>query len=461
MIDKHLKMIAPPEVYRQRRARLAADLPRPMVIAAGVPRARNYATNVYPFRAGSSYRYFGGPSVEGAAWVIEPGSDGASGCTLLRPVGGFEDTVWLGETPADEQIAEAAGVPVDALRTPEQLVTILAGRTASGVMPPCPPTKEWAAKLGLESPTPDELRVIIDMRLVKDEHELAAMRRAADVTVEAHRAGIRAAAVGRTEADVAAAYLSVLTARECIPSFTPIVTVHGEVLHCDAYPNPIRDGQLMVIDAGAEESGGYASDVTRTFPVNGTCTPIQRQLIDTVIRANREATRACTPGRRYRDVHNIAARVICEGLVEAGLLRGDPAELAAREAHTLFFVHGVGHLIGLDVHDMEDFGDLAGYASGRSRRTSFGSKYLRLDRDLEPGFTVTIEPGIYFVPAIWRQEALIAAFADAVDRSVVDKLIASSFGGIRIEDTVCVRDASGPEVLTAALPLDPEDLVSE
>jgi len=218
----------------------------------------------------------------------------------------------------------------------------------------------------------------------------------------------------------------------------------------------------VVIDAGAEEPGGYACDITRTYPVTGEFTPIQRHIYDTVLRAHDETIAACVPGRRFRDIHDLAARVLCEGLVQAGLLRGDPAELVARCAHTLFFPHGLGHLIGLDVHDMEDFGDQAGYAPGRTRRPEFGSKYLRLDRDLEPGMTLTIEPGLYIVPAIWRQDAFVAAFTDMVNRPAVDALIRDQFGGVRIEDTICVRTAAegGPEVLTIDLPTDGDAVVA-
>jgi Xaa-Pro aminopeptidase len=462
MMEYALNMIAPGEVYRARRARLAAGLSRPMVIAAGRARARNYPTNAYPFRAGSSYLYYGGPPIRRGFWVIEPGSDGNEGCTLLRPVGGFEDTVWAGDTITDDQIASAAGIDAARLATPDELPEILSRRSASYIAPPCPPTTAWIDSMALDPATPEEVLLIINMRLTKDEHELVAMRRAAEVTVQAHLAGMKATRPGRREADVAAAFMSVLVANQCFQSFTPIISVRGEVLHGETYPNMMSAGQLLVLDGGAEEPGGYASDVTRTYPVSGEYSPIQRQLYLTVLRAEREAIAACVPGRRYRDIHDLAARVICEGLVEAGLLRGDPVELAGRSAHTLFLTHGVGHLIGLDVHDMEDFGDLAGYAPGRKRRTEFGNKYLRMDRDLEAGMVVTIEPGIYFVPAIWRQDDLVAPFADVVNRPAVEKLLEARFGGIRIEDTVNPRAAEegGPEVLTAAAPADPDEVTA-
>ncbi|MFQ5805136.1 MAG: aminopeptidase P N-terminal domain-containing protein [Phycisphaerae bacterium] len=457
-----IKMTAPAEVYRQRRTRLAASITRPMVIFAGHAPARNYPTNPHFFRAGSSYIYFGGPPLENAALLIEPGSDGDSGCTLCRPPAAPDDPLWFGELPSDEALARAAGLRQCSLVDPKQLEASLAGRAAAAVAPPYPDTLAWIARLGLVQANPDELRAIINLRLIKDEHELAAMRRATEISVEAHRAAMAATKPGRREADAAAAFMTVLHQHDCQVSFNPIITIRGEVLHGHGHRNTMPDGALLLCDAGAEEPGGYASDITRTFPVSGEWTPIQRHLYDTALRALNEATNRCVPGMRYRDVHDLSARVICKGLVEAELLRGEPAELAARTAHALFYPHGVGHLIGLDAHDMEDFGDLAGYAPGRTRRPEFGNKYLRLDRDLEPGMTVTIEPGIYLVPAIWASEELVRPLADVVNRAKVDALLRERFGGIRIEDAVYVGapEADGPEVLSEGLPTDADEVAA-
>jgi Xaa-Pro aminopeptidase len=452
-------MTAPAEAYRARRARLATALRRPLVVCAGHAPARNYPANAHEFRAGSTYLYLGGPPIEHAALLIQPGSDGLVGCTLLRPPAGPDDPLWLGSTPSDDQLALAAGLARSAVLDLDHAAELLAG-VGAFVAPPSAETQAWVTKLGLKAADPDELRAIIDLRLIKDEYELVAMRHAARLAVDAHRAALAATRPGRREADVAAAFSTVLVANQCQPSFTPIVTVRGEVLHGRGFGNSLRDGALLLVDAGAEEPGGYASDITRTYPVNGRWMPIQRHLYDAVRQALEAATAACVPGKRYREVHDLAARVVCEGLVAAELLRGRPDELLARTAHTLFFPHGVGHLIGLDVHDMEDFGDLAGYAPGRTRRPEFGNKFLRLDRDLAAGMTVTIEPGIYLVPAIWERADLVGPLADVVNRRKVDALLKDQFGGIRIENTICVRAAGGPEVLTGTLPIDAEEVAS-
>lgn len=460
MSSNRITMSAPPEIFQSRRKSLAAKLQRPLLIAAGRGRARSVPTAAYPFRPGSHYLYFGGPPIEGAALWIEPGSDGRSGVHLLRDALDFEEAVWVGEQPGDDELAHAAGLDESALVATGDLARMRKSRDAGWVAPVCPSTIAWIESAGLTAIGDDEKLAIIEQRLIKDEHEMRAMRRAAAVTVKAHRAALAAIRPGGREADVAAAFFSAIATEQCGPSFTPIVTTRGETLHLEGFPNQLGDGALLLIDAGAEEPTGYVADVTRTAPVNGKFTGIQRRMYETVLKAKDVATTACVPGTRYRDIHDLAAREICAGLVDAGLLRGDPDDLAARFVHTLFFPHGVGHLLGLDAHDIEDFGDLAGYESGRTRRPEFGNKYLRLDRDLEAGMVVTIEPGFYLVPAIWREEALVAKYADAVNRDAVDKMLNDRFGGIRIEDDIHVRptEMSGPENLTAALPCDADSV---
>ncbi len=456
MTQQSLPMTAPPDVYRQRRARLATGLRRPLVILAGRARARTYAGLDFPYRAGSTYLYFGGPPVEGAAWVIQPDSDGTQGCTLIRPPAHPDDAVWMGEPAGDDLLASVAGVPQEALRAPSEIENLPVFRNSGAICPPCPASLQWAASLSLQPANPEELLQIVNMRNVKDDHELDAMRHAAEAGTEAHEVAMMCAEPDLPEADIAGVFESTLISNGCTASFTPIVTVRGEILHCLKYDNTMHRGDLLLVDGGAAEPGGYASDNTRVIPVSREFTGIQLQLYNVVLRAERAAIAECVPGRRYRDIHDLAARVICEGLVEADLLRGKPDDLTERRAHTLFFPHGVGHLIGLDTHDMEDFGDLAGYAPGRKRRPGFGDNTLRLDRDLQPGMTVTIEPGIYFVPAIWKRDDLVAPFADCVNRPAVDKLLKARFGGIRLEDIVHVRAEGKPENLTELLPIDPD-----
>lgn len=457
-----LKLTASPERYKARRAQLATQLTKPLVVFAGHAPAMSYATNSHSFRAACTYLYLGGPPLEHAAWLIEPGSDGDEGCTLLRVPVGPDDPLWLPAAPPDAAIAAACGIRKSRVVDESRLDELIKGRSAGAIVAPFPGTIARAQSLGLTQADDATLLAVINLRLIKDDEELAAMRQAAEAAVAAHRAAMVATRVGLTENDVEAALAAELVRRRCRPSFQTICTIRGQVLHGASAGLELTAGSLLLLDAGAEEVGGYTSDITRTYPVTGDWTPMQRQLYDTVLRAQRAAIDACRPGRRYRDVHTTAARIICQGLIDAGLMRGDAEELTQRGAYALFFPHGIGHLLGLGVHDMEEFGDLAGYAPGRKRPTRFGDKFLRLDRDLQPGMVVTIEPGIYFVPAIWERDDLTTPFADAVNRTEVKSLLKNQFGGIRIEEDVLVREetAGGPEVLTRLLPNDADDVAA-
>jgi Xaa-Pro aminopeptidase len=230
------------------------------------------------------------------------------------------------------------------------------------------------------------------------------------------------------------------------------------VLHNERHDNVLADGDLLLADVGAETAGGWAGDVTRTWPVSGHFSTPQRELYQVVLAAQHAAIAAVRPGVRYRDIHVLACRALASGLVDLGVLRGDPVQLCADGVVALLFPHGVGHLIGLDVHDMEDLGDRAGYAPGRRRATEFGTRFLRLDRDLVPGMAVTIEPGLYLAPAILDDPTLSANADGRLDR----RRLADFAGvrGIRIEDDVLVT-ANGADVLTAAIPKTAEAVEAE
>jgi Xaa-Pro aminopeptidase len=225
--------------------------------------------------------------------------------------------------------------------------------------------------------------------------------------------------------------------------------VHGEILHNEAHHHTLEPGDLLLADVGAETPGGWAGDVTRTWPVTGRYSSTQRDLYEVVLAAQKQALAAVTPGSRYLNVHVLASQAIAAGLADLGILRGNPIELAADGVVALLFPHGVGHLLGLDVHDMEDLGDRAGYAPGRERAKAFGLRSLRLDRDLEPGMAVTIEPGFYISPAILADPALTRVARDRLDRTRLQAF--ADVRGIRIEDDVLVTE-SGRELLTEAIP---------
>ena len=443
-----------PARLRERRQRLSNLLDgEPILLVGHRPQARNFLANVLPFRQDSTFLYFLGVEATHAAAVIEAGRT-----TLYLPPAEPGDALWHGEGRGLQGWRELAGAddvrPILELRPAERHTIPLvepaanaeAARLSGAALDPTVPS----GSLRLRD-------AVIALRSRRDAQELAAMRRAVDVTAVAHRAGMAATLPGRSEYDVHAAIEAVFAASGMGPAYPSIVTVRGEVLHGHAQGATLEDGDLLLVDAGAEEPGGYASDVTRTWPVSGRFSPRQRAVYDAVLAANLASTALVRAGIRFLDVHMESARVLCAFARDEGLLRGDLDGLVERGAHAVFFPHGVGHLLGLDVHDMEAFGDAAGYGPGRQRSAQFGLSYLRLDRDLEPGMVVTVEPGFYVVPAILRDAALHEQLGDCVDWQAAEGWI--GFGGVRIEDDVVVTEGA-PENLSEGIPRTADEVES-
>lgn len=441
-----------------RRSALASTIETPALIPAGRTAPRNYRANTYPFRASSHFLYFVGKAIEGAYLLIEP--DGRA--RLFLPEKPDDDALWHGATSSAEEQAHALGLEAAKLSeleaelrtlssTYDGIATIAAPRTST--------RNEQSALLArtLERKAFDAAleEAVIALRLTHDEAAIRGLHEAADVTIAAHLAGMANTAPGVTEYEVRAAMEFAMASRDCVPAYLPIVSVHGEVLHNHYHGNICQDGDLLLCDVGAENPGGWAGDVTRTWPVNGTFSGTQRAIYNIVLASQEACIDMVAPGVRYRDVHLCAAKVITQGLVDEGILEGSVDNLVERGVHALFFPHGVGHLIGLDVHDMEDLGDRAGYASGRARSEQFGLSYLRLDRDLEAGMAVTIEPGFYQVPAILQDETRFSELKSAINWETLERF--SDVRGIRIEDDVLVTE-DGNTVLTADLARDPDSI---
>jgi Xaa-Pro aminopeptidase len=451
------------DFHRRRRAAFLDALDGPVLLFAGGFLPRNYPANPFPFRADSNFLYFF-PRVEaGAAAFFDPAERRV---TLFLPERTAGDALWHGAMPGfDEERARAGVDEVLAVERLEAEVARLAkGRKVRSLAVADPQTTararaitgeelEFAAADGPGEPAVYE--AIFRLRAHKEAEELAEMGRTAEVTAAAHIAAMAHTRVGGNEQEIAGIVDGTFWRHGCQPAYSTILSVRGEVLHNHDHGNPLRAGDLLLLDAGAEAASGYCSDVTRTWPVDGRFSAAQAEIYDIVLKSELAAIEAVAPGVRYRDVHLEASRVIADGLVQLGLLRGDPDALVEAGAHALFFPHGVGHMIGIDVHDMEGFGDRVHYPGGRRRSEQFGTAFLRMDRDLEAGHVFTIEPGIYFVPAILHQDELRARFGSMVDYPAAERFLAMNegrgFGGIRIEDDVHCT-AKGPEVLTAAIP---------
>lgn len=449
VMDHHNSLISLAATLRHRRQRLASLIDFPVILWSGHSNPRNFPANPYPFRASSHFLYFAGLPLPNAAIRLEAGK-----LELFMDNPEPSSALWHGEMPKREEIAETIGA--DVAKTMSELKH--RGRDAASI-----PVQNYRTTLvqsqilQRQIPSPYDLegidrelaKAIATLRLTHDAGALIELRKAAAISIEAHKAGMSATPKAKLEAEVRAAMEGVIIAHNMTTSYNSIVTVHGEVLHNETYHHPLQPGDLLLADVGAEMPMGWAADITRTWPVSGKFSPTQRDIYDLVLAAHDACIAKIQPGVEYRDIHLLAATVIAEGLVNLGILQGNPQELVDMDAHALFFPHGIGHLLGLDVHDMEDLGDLAGYEEDRKRSDRFGLGYLRLNRPLKSGMLVTIEPGFYQVPAILNDAKNREKFQNVVNWERLSQF--ADVRGIRIEDDVLVTSA-GSEVLTAALP---------
>ena len=451
------------DTYAARRAALADAVGTGLVVLLGNdPAPMNYAGNVYPFRQDGSFRYYAGLDGPGLALAL----DAETGRAVLYghdPT--LDDVVWEGPLPSLTERAARVGVAETA--PPDQLAgDVAAARRAGRDVHTLPPYRgagrlHLAALLGVApgavEPSAALRDAVIAQRLVKTDEEVAEIERALDVAADMHGLAMRLAQPGRAEREVAAQMEALAAARGSHPSFPIILTRRGEVLHGRPGGAVLEAGDLVLADAGAvAPDSGYASDVTRVAPAGGAFSDRQRAVVDVVVDAQEAAIAACRAGALFRDVHRLASVRLAEGLGALGLMTGDPGEAVEAGAHALFFPHGLGHPLGLDVHDLEGLGeDRVGYDAEVRRSDQFGTRYLRYGRRIEAGHVMTVEPGVYFIDALvdaWRAEGRHAAFLpyDEIDRW-------RGLGGVRIEDDVLVTDGA-PRVLGPAIPKRPAEV---
>lgn len=453
------------DVYRARRDGLRRRLGSGIALLLGNEESpMNYADNTYRFRQDSSFLYYFGLDTAGLAATIDL-DEGTE--TLYGPEPTVEDFVWTGPLPSLRDRAARAGV--ERVMAPPRLVEDLDRLRRSGreihFLPPYRPENKlkllaWLGvppeRASAEASVPF-IRAVVDQRSVKTPEELAEIEMAVDISVDMHLTALRMARPGVTEAEIAAAVHRVARAAGGDLSFPIIATVHGEVLHQHAQTETLKSGGMFLLDAGAETALHYAGDLSTTMPVDGRFTERQKDIYRIALAAHETAKAALGPGVPHLDVHLAACRTIAEGLKSLGLMKGDLDEAVRRGAHALFFPCGEGHMMGLDVHDMEDLGEVYVGYEGRPKSTQFGLKSLRLARPLRSGFVVTVEPGIYFIPQLidqWRAEN---RFPEHIDYDRVESY--RDFGGLRNEEDVLITD-DGYRVLGRRKPLTIEEVES-
>jgi len=442
-------MIAP-TIHAERRTRLAHTIDKPILLMGNGERPRNLPMSTVPFRQDSTFLYFTGCTIPGAAILIENGES-----TIYLPQPAEDDALWHGVSHTIEEMAQPLGFTkvkaTDCLEQDAKKLSALETIAIPDLAQTLRAQKIYGDPLvyGQQNGSDALIDAIIQMRRILSHEEVAEMQATAVVTKAAHCAAMSITRPGVHEREVAAAFHNVVARAGLRTAYPSIVTVEGDVLHNFRYVNTAKSGQLLLLDGGAEATSGYATDVTRTWPVSGTFNTQQRAAYQAVLSSQLAAIDMVRPGVRYRDIHMKASQVLAEFLVDEGLLTCSAEDALETGAHAIFFPHGVGHLLGLDVHDMENFGDRAGYPAHRHRSDQFGTGYLRLDLDLEPGMCVTIEPGFYVVSAILQDTSLRERFHNQVDFDRALEWV--GFGGIRIEDNVLVT-TDDPHVISAATP---------
>lgn len=435
------------EIYRARRDQLKRTVGSGLILLLGNDEVgMNYQNNTYHFRQDSTFLYFFGLDKPGLAALIDVDEDVE---IILGEEPTIDDIVWMGTQPSVAEIAARSGVEkVSALTALQTLVkkSLHAGKTVHYLPPYRADNTIRLSELfdipfGLvkERASLELIRAVVAQRAYKSAEEIAEINKAVNVSNEMHLEAIKNSRSGMTEKNVAGIVEGIALSAGGNIAYPVIYTVNGQTLHNHPTKDILKSGQLVLCDAGAETSMHYAGDLTRTFPVDATFSSVQKEVYEIVLGAEEAASKALKPGTKFLDIHLLACEYLTDGLKQLGLMKGDTKEAVQQGAHTLFFQCGLGHMMGLDVHDMEDLGEqYVGYTDDMIKSKEFGLKSLRLGRTLEPGFVLTVEPGLYFIPELmdtWQAEGKLKDFIN------YDKLSAfRNFGGARIEENFVITD---------------------
>ncbi|MEM9819769.1 MAG: aminopeptidase P family protein [Bacteroidota bacterium] len=444
--------------YTQRRNQLIQRMSSGLLLLMGNEESpMNYADNIYHFRQDSSFLYYFGLDHPNLNALIDVDS---GACIIFGKELSIDDIVWTGPQPT--LVEQAAKVGISKTAAPDQLMNHLAkakqvGRTIH-YLPPYRSANKIKLHQWLGIPLAEVkqhasqalIHAVIAQRSIKSEQEIAEIEKALDTTAAMHLAAMKGAKPGIVEAELTGQVHGIAVGGGGELAYPVILTVNGQTLHNHYHGNTLQSGQLVLGDFGAETAMHYAADITRTFPVDRQFTQQQKEIYQIVLDAEVGVIDRLSAQQTYLDMHLLAARIITDGLKALGLMKGDTDAAIAAGAHALFFPHGLGHMLGLDVHDMEDLGeDWVGYSDQIQRSQQFGLKSLRLGKPLEAGFVLTVEPGIYFIPELidrWQAEGRNEAF---INFAALDAY--RNFGGIRIEDDVLI-EAQGARVLGQAIP---------
>ena len=455
------------EVYVRRRQTLLAKMreagEKGLILFVGNAEApAQYKDNCYKWRQDSTWLYFMGldEPLMAATLDIETGKE-----VLYADDVDIDDIIWMGPQPSVRSKADAVGVEKNLPYAELDKVIDIARRSGRPIHYINPSryfnTLKLMELMGTkkvqEGVSKALTEAIISMRLIKEDVEIEALDHACDLGYQMHSAARDAIEIGIVEQEIVGKMEAVALAKGWGVSFPTILTQHGETLHNHGHAAVIEPGKLMVIDAGVESNEHYASDFTRTYPTTGKFTTKQREIYQIVYECNELAFSLAKPGITYREVHLATARKMLEGLSALDLVRGDLDEMVTKGIAGLFQPHGLGHNMGLDVHDMEDLGEnLVGYDPDQQRAKQLGLGSLRMARRLRPGHVITDEPGIYFIPALIEKFKKEGLGYDFVNYAKLEGYY--DFGGIRLEDDVLITESGARRLGPHRLPIAPDDV---
>jgi len=449
------------ETYMARREQLRKDMGHGLIIIPGNHEAPcNYKDNTYWFRQDSTFLYFFGLQREDLVGVIdcESGKD-----YIFANDYDIDDIIWTGPLPSVKELAASVGVEnTGDLKALHTMIAAMKSPSSDAKMPHyLPPYRadiraDLAELLGVTYAAVNRhaslelILACVKQRMIKSPEEIAEIEKAIATAYNMHVGAMKMAMPGRYEYELAGFMEGEAWKGNGPVSFPVIMTVHGETLHNHGHNNRLEVGRMLVMDAGCETPMNYCSDITRSVPVGGRFDERQKTIYEIVLGAQLEAAAVTRPGITYKEVHQAASRKLAEGYRAIGILKGNVDDIVEAGAHSILMPHGLGHMMGLDVHDMENYGQIyVGYDDETRPSEQFGLGSLRCGRRLQPGFVITDEPGCYFIPALidkWRAEGKCADF---IDYDELDKW--RDFGGIRIEDDVLVTD-TGSRILGKPIP---------
>jgi Xaa-Pro aminopeptidase len=447
------------EVYIKRRKDLINKIEKGVIVIFGNKEcSMNYKSNFYPFRQDSSFLYLFGLDFPDLIGLI----DVESGKEIIYgddPT--LDDIIWMGPQVSLSERCKTSGInEARSLSTFYSDIKEIIGKNRR--VHYLPPYREQRRRqieyyLNIKGGEADNgysqelVSSLVDLRSIKSPVEIKEIESTmTNITHKMYLKVMEMAVPGNYEYAISGALESIGLENNCKMAFPVICTIHGEILHNTCQNNKLREGDLLLVDSGAESREHYATDITRTIPVGTMFSRMQKEIYSIVLKAQEESIKEIKPGITYKSIHLNAAKIIATGLKELGLMTGDTDDAVNRGAHSLFFPHGLGHMMGLDVHDMEDLGeDSVGYDEEIKRNRHFGLSNLRLGRRLQEGFVLTVEPGIYFIPELIKRWEAEKKFRDFINYGKLKTYM--NFGGIRIEDDVLVTK-DGCRVLGLPIP---------